>query len=74
MKHMPAGQFKAEWLKLMTGVKKTRLSIIITKRNIPVAKWTPIDEEENSLFGKMKGTAHIKTDIIQSIGKKWNAA
>jgi prevent-host-death family protein len=67
-----AGKFKAECLKIMDEVKRTRQSFVITKRNKPVAKITPVEEGHPPLFGKMRGKAHIKGDIIQSIGEKWN--
>lgn len=69
-----AGKFKAECLKIMDDVQAKKYSIIITKRNKPIAKLVPLEEENNPvLFGKMKGTAHIKGDLIQPIGEDWNA-
>lgn len=69
-----AGKFKAQCLKIMDDVQKKKYSLIITKRNKPIAKLVPLEEEKSSkLFGKMKGTAHIKGDIIQSIGEEWDA-
>lgn len=75
MKHIvQAGKFKAECLKLMDDVQAKKYSIIITKRNKPIAKLVPLEEETSSfLFGKMKGTAHIKDDLIQPIGESWDA-
>jgi prevent-host-death family protein len=75
MKRMiQAGKFKAECLKIMDEVQATKQSIIITKRNKPVAKLIPIEGDDNApLFGKMKGTAHIKGDLIQPIGEEWDA-
>lgn len=68
-----AGKFKAECLKIMDDVQAKKYSIIITKRNKPIAKLVPLEEEDHSLFGKMKGTAHIKGDLIQPIGEEWDA-
>ncbi len=69
-----AGRFKAECLKIMDDVQAKKNTVIITKRNKPIAKLVPIEEENNSLlFGKMKGTAHILGDLIQPIGEKWDA-
>lgn len=68
-----AGKFKTECLKIMDDVQAKKYSIIITKRNKPVAKLIPLEEESPSLFGKMKNTAHIKGDLIQPIGEEWNA-
>lgn len=68
-----AGIFKAECLKIMDEIKKTKNPIIITKHNIPIVKVVAIEEGKQVLFGKMKGTAHIKGDIIQPIHEVWNA-
>ena len=69
-----AGKFKAECLKIMDDVQAKKYSVIITKRNKPVAKLVSLEEENSSLlFGKMKGTAHIKGDLIQPIGEEWDA-
>lgn len=70
---MQAGKFKAECLKVLDKVKKTRRKIIITKRNIPVAKLVPMEEKETKIFGKLKGTVHIKGDIIGPIDEVWDA-
>jgi prevent-host-death family protein len=68
-----AGKFKAECLKIMDDVQAKKYSIIITKRNKPIAKLVPFEEENRSLFGKMKGTAHVTDDLIQPIGEEWDA-
>ena len=71
--YMKAGKFKAQCLKVMDRVKKTGKKIIITKRNKPVAQLVPIEEKTTSLFGAMKGTIHIQSDIIAPIGEEWDA-
>lgn len=71
---MKAGKFKAECLKIMEKVRKTRRKIIITKRNVPVAKLVPIDEKSTKIFGCMKGTIHLKGDIMAPIDEVWDAA
>ena len=69
-----AGKFKAECLKIMDEVHMKKFSVIITKRNKPVAKLVAIEEGNNKpLFGRMKGTAHIKGDLTQPIGEEWDA-
>jgi prevent-host-death family protein len=68
-----AGKFKAECLKLMEKVRKTRRKIIITKRGVPIAKLVPIEEKEEKVFGRLKGTIHFKGDIIGPIEEVWNA-
>jgi prevent-host-death family protein len=71
--HIKAGKFKAQCLKIMDRVKKTRKRIVITKRNKPVAQLVPIEEKEISLFGAMKGSIHIIGDIVAPIGEDWDA-
>jgi len=70
---MQAAKFKSECLKVMERVKKTRRKIVITKRNVPIAKLVPIDTENEQVFGKLKGTVHFRDNIIDSIEEDWNA-
>lgn len=67
---MQASKFKAECLKVMDRVKKTRKRIIITKYGQPVAQIIPFKEDIN-LFGKLRGTVHTLEDITQPI-EEWN--
>jgi prevent-host-death family protein len=71
--YMKAGEFKAECLKVMDRVKRTRKKVVITKRNIPVAKLVPIDEQEEKIIGKLKGTVEFKKDLFQPIDEVWDA-
>ncbi len=71
---MKAGKFKAECLKVMDDVKRTHRKVVITKRNVPIAKLVPIDKQDERVFGKLKGTVHFKGDIIASIEEVWNAS
>jgi prevent-host-death family protein len=68
-----AGVFKAECLQMMDQVKKNRETIIITKRNEPVAKLVPVENEPITLFGKMRGTVHIIGNILSPIDEEWDA-
>lgn len=69
-----AGEFKAKCLKIMDEVQLKKRRVIITKRNKPIACLTPIEESGSlPLFGKMKGSAYIKGDLVQSIGEEWDA-
>ncbi|HSW87120.1 MAG TPA: type II toxin-antitoxin system prevent-host-death family antitoxin [Rhabdochlamydiaceae bacterium] len=70
---MKAGKFKAECLKVIDRVKKTRQKVIITKRNIPVAKLVSIEEKEEIAFGKLKGTIHFIGDVVGPIDEEWDA-
>lgn len=69
---MKLENFKAECLKVIEKIRKTRCEIIITKRSVPIAKLVPI-EEERKFFGKQKGTIHFKGDVVGPIIEVWNA-
>jgi len=68
-----AAQFKAECLKLMDEVEKTRQPIIITKHGRPVAQLAPIPADTGSLFGYMKGTVRITGDVMAPLDVEWSA-
>jgi prevent-host-death family protein len=61
---VPAAQFKAECLKLMDEVEKTRQPIVITKHGRPVAQLAPVPTDTGSLFGYMKATMRIRGDVL----------
>lgn len=64
-----AGVFKAQCLEFI----RNKDTIIITKRNEPVAELKPIEKKIKPIVGRMKGTIHIKGDLIEPIGEDWNA-
>jgi prevent-host-death family protein len=68
-----AAQFKAECLRLMDEVEKTRQPIIITKHGRPVAQLAPIPAGPDSLFGYMKGTLRINGDVMTPLDVEWSA-
>ncbi len=70
---IPAGEFKAKCLHIMDEVNQTRQSIIITKRGKPVAKLIPFAEEKLKLFGKLKGSMTLLSDITQPVAVVWHA-
>lgn len=72
LKKIAAGQFKAQCLQLMDYVKDKQASLIITKHGIAIAKLVPIDEKPINLFGALKGTVKIKSDIISPIDEPWD--
>ena len=74
----PAGQFKAECLKLMDRVKKYGQAVTITKHGKPVAKLVPVDDDgeefpAESPFGILAGTGEVQGDIVKPLHEKWNA-
>jgi prevent-host-death family protein len=68
-----AAQFKAECLRLMDLVEKTREPIVITKHGRPVAQLTPVPAHDESLFGYMKDTMKIEGDVMAPIDATWSA-
>jgi prevent-host-death family protein len=69
---IPAAQFKAECLKLMDLVQKTRVPVVITKHGRPVAQLAPISLDSESLFGYMKDTIKIEGDVMAAVDEKWS--
>jgi prevent-host-death family protein len=67
-----AAQFKAQCLKLMDQVERTRKPIVITKHGRPVAQLAPVPGETRSLFGYMKGTVRIEGNIVAPIDTDWS--
>jgi prevent-host-death family protein len=70
---IPAAQFKAECLKLMDRVEKTREPIVITKHGRPVAQLIPVPPDDESLFGYMRGTVSTPGDVVTPVDIKWSA-
>ena len=71
--NISAAQFKAECLKLMDLVEKTREPITITKHGRPVAQLAPVPADADSLFGYMKNTFKIAGDVLAPLDEKWSA-
>src|SRR2546430_4451274 len=71
--NIPAAVFKAQCLKLMEQVEKTRQPVIITKHGRPVAQLAPVPPVASALFGYMKDTLKIRGDIMAPIDEKWSA-
>lgn len=70
---MPAGQFKAQCLKLMDEVRDNHREIVITKRGKPVAKLVPFEDKRPDIFGYAKGSLVILGDIVGPTGEIWDA-
>ena len=69
---IPAAQFKAECLRLMDEVEKTRRPITITKHGRPVAQLAPVPTDAGSLFGYMKATMRIQRDVMAPLDVEWS--
>jgi len=65
-------EFKANCLKLVAQVHKTRRTLIITKHGKPLAKVTPTGTKRNDYgFGKMKGTVLYSGDVLSPAFEEW---
>jgi prevent-host-death family protein len=72
---MPISHFKSHCLQLISELlKHPDEEIIITKNAKPVAKVTPIsNENRKSLAGLLKGRGQVTGDIISPIDEEWDA-
>ena len=67
-------QFKSHCLEIIDKLQNNQETIIITKRDKPIAKVEAIMMKSNSsLFGILKNKAEIKGDILEPINEKWDA-
>ena len=75
MKTIPAAKFKAQCLTLMENVRKTRQSVVITKRGKPIAKLAPLDDMKDDFIGRLKGKFEIVGDIESPVEplESWDA-
>ena len=64
MKTIPAGQFKAQCLKVMEEVRTKRSPVLITKRGKPLAKLVPPDEKQPDILGSLEGRIEVLGDIV----------
>ena len=60
---VPAGEFKANCLRLMDEVQETGMVIVVTKHRRPVVRVSPFREELPTLVGSCTGQLRIIADI-----------
>ena len=68
-----AAEFKANCLKIMSEVERTREPVVVTKRGRPMVRLVPAASPRPRIFGCMKGTVTIHGDIVEPIDVEWNA-
>ena len=66
---IPAGQFKAECLRLIDRVAETRAPLIVTKRGRPVVEVVPIRPNRSK---PLRGSVTVHADIVGPILGAWN--
>lgn len=73
MKEVAISEFKSHCLEILNNLEKSQSSIIITKRNKPIATVSAFSKTQPSLFGMLKNKAEIKGDIVSSLNEEWEA-
>lgn len=64
-------EFKAHCLEILKDLETSKNSIIITKRNKPIATVSPFLKNKTSIFGSLKSKAEIKGNIIAPVDSIW---
>jgi len=67
-------EFKSHCLEILANLEKSKTSIIITKRNKPIATVSSFHKKKDSILGMMKNKGEVKGDIISSIDEEWEAS
>jgi prevent-host-death family protein len=69
MRDVPISEFRAKCFDLVDQVNRTRRSLCITRRGVPVAKLVPSRHRRRLKFvlGDMIGTAEIDGDIVSPV-------
>jgi prevent-host-death family protein len=74
MKTVPAGQFKAKCLAIIDEVNATGETVVITKRGVPAAQLTPVEQKKEhetdpeAIFGSLRGLFTIVGDPDDLVG------
>jgi prevent-host-death family protein len=64
MKHIPAGEFKAQCLAIMDRVLQSGEPVLVTKHGKPVVKLVPAEKHPDEIFDYMAGKVKIVGDIV----------
>jgi len=67
MKTVAAGKFKTNCLAIMDEVKAKCEPVLITKHGKPVAMLTPVETQDDPIFGFLSGQARITGDIVAPV-------
>ncbi len=72
---IPISKFKATCLSLLSQVKKTGKTILVTRKGVPIALVSPPPKpvKAKSWLGSMRNSIKIKGDIVSPIlsEKEW---
>ena len=73
-KQVAVSEFKTHCLQIINKIEKSQETIIITKRDRPVAKIMSLNNpKKTSIIGLLKNKGKIVGDIIRPIDEKWNS-
>lgn len=68
MEMVNISDFQINCLHLLNEVAKTKKSLVITKNGVPITQISPShDNKPKTLFGALKGTVTVHSDIISPI-------
>ena len=70
---LPAAEFKARCLAIMDEVEATGEEVTITKHGRPVAKLTPVTDDDEPLFGRLAGWVTHEADLVSPLDIAWEA-
>ena len=70
-KKVAISEFKSHCLEILKNLEKTNSSIVITKRNKPIATVSPFVKKKKSIFGMLHSRGEIKGDVISHINEEW---
>lgn len=62
---MNATDFKARCLDVMDEVRARRISVVITKRGVPVAQLSPVEGAPSSPIGFLAGTVLDDSGLLE---------
>jgi prevent-host-death family protein len=66
---MPAGEFKAKCLAVLDEVKRSRQSVLVTKRGKPVARVVPVEGETTA--SSLQDSVLLDEDIVTPMRDLW---
>ncbi len=73
MKKIAGGSFKVHCLAMMNEVQVKRETVVITKRDKPVAKLVPSDSGADDTYNFLRGKGAIAGDVISPAIEHWGS-
>lgn len=70
-KEITITNFKAHCLEILNNLEKSQESVVITKRNKPIALISSFPKSTQSIFGIFQNQIEIKGDIVAPVDIEW---